>query len=161
MWPAILLWGLDRTLRTLRVALNTFRTKRLEPTTITKTQLVLISPSFLQLTIPRPRFFYWNPGQCVYLTFPGISANPLEAHPFTIAEITSDSNNSDLKFFMRVRNGVTRRLFNSVENGDDTKVFLDGPYGSPPRLIGCDSVLLIAGGSGVSFTLPLFLDLIE
>ncbi len=167
MWPAILLWGLDRTLRILRVAVNTYGRKKTESTTaagseavVTKAQLELLSHSFLRLTIPAPRFFYWSPGQVVYLTFPNISANPLEAHPFTIATINSSSN-SNLKFFIRVHKGVTKRLFNSVGNGKDVKVLLDGPYSSPPPLIGYDTVVLIAGGSGIAFTLPMMLDLVE
>jgi NAD(P)H-flavin reductase len=40
-------------------------------------------------------------------------------------------------------------------------VLLDGPYSSPPLLVGYDTVLLLGGGSGVAFTLPLMLDLIQ
>jgi NAD(P)H-flavin reductase len=66
-----------------------------------------------------------------------------------------------LKFFVRARGGATKRLLDHVGKDKELKVFVDGPYSSPPVLIGYDSVLLIAGGSGVSFTWPLFLDLIR
>lgn len=96
----------------------------------------------------------------MYLTFPGISVSPLEAHPFTIATVDAGLQSYELKFFIRVRDGFTKRLLDSIEVIDNMKVLLDGPYSSPPLLVGYDSVLLIAGGSGVAFTLPLFLDLI-
>lgn len=172
IWPAILLWGLDRFIRVLRIAVYAFTKKPASQTTLdpkndapmqvlSSPKLELLSTHFLRLTIPTPGFFHWRPGQSVYLTFPGISASPFEAHPFTIATIDNEPSNSNLKFFIRVRNGATKRLFNHVETGVQVKVLLDGPYSSPPLLVGYDTVLLIAGGSGVAFTLPLFLDLIE
>ncbi|KAF5310624.1 hypothetical protein D9619_008266 [Psilocybe cf. subviscida] len=39
--------------------------------------------------------------------------------------------------------------------------FISGPYSNPPVLVGYHTVMLIAGGTGVAFTLPLFLDVIE
>ncbi|KAJ7041849.1 ferric reductase NAD binding domain-containing protein [Mycena alexandri] len=75
-----------------------------------------------------------------------------------------------LTFILRVRNGFTRRLREAVlaapEStttgvGKSFKAFVDGPYGSPPDVRGFETVVFICGGSGVSFTLPLFLDLIH
>ncbi|KAF9444633.1 hypothetical protein P691DRAFT_807110 [Macrolepiota fuliginosa MF-IS2] len=173
VWPAFLLWGLDRLIRVLRIATHSIMKKSSGPVStteaktnpptevITNPKLELLSSQFVQLTIPKPRFFHWRPGQCAYLTFPGVSASPLEAHPFTISTIDDGSENSHLKFFIRVQKGATKRLFNSAEGSGEVRVLLDGPYSSPPLLIGYDTVLLIAGGSGVAFTLPLFLDLIK
>ncbi|KXN81188.1 Ferric/cupric reductase transmembrane component 1 [Leucoagaricus sp. SymC.cos] len=170
VWPAILLWALDRFLRLLRVAVSTITRKKPtsskakpnSPVTVTaKPTLELLSAHFIRLTVPAPRFFYWRPGQSVYLTFPGVTFSPFEAHPFTISTINTGSGQSDLRFFIRVHKGATKRLFDSIERERDVKVLLDGPYSSPPLLVGYDTVLLVAGGSGISFTLPLFLDLIQ
>jgi len=180
VWPAILLWSLDRVLRILRVILSIF-TKTTSSTsaeskehgfTTTKPRLELLSNDFVVLTTPVPRFFYWRPGQSVYLSFPGISLSPFEAHPFTIATIPNRTNDhtsghngqsarGELKFFIRVRTGTTRRLRSFVDTGKEFSVLLDGPYSSPPVLMGYDSVVLVAGGSGISFTLPLFLHMIQ
>ncbi|KAJ6517996.1 ferric reductase NAD binding domain-containing protein [Mycena vitilis] len=62
-------------------------------------------------------------------------------------------------FLVRVRGGFTKRLREAAPN--TCKAFVDGPYGAPPSLNGFGTVLLFAGGSGVSFTLPLLLDLIR
>ncbi|KAJ6518002.1 ferric reductase NAD binding domain-containing protein [Mycena vitilis] len=73
-----------------------------------------------------------------------------------------------LTFILRVRTGFTKRLLNAVLAHPDSdgvsrsfKAFIDGPYSSPPVLSGFESVVLICGGSGVSFALPLFLDLVQ
>ncbi|KAJ7837438.1 ferric reductase NAD binding domain-containing protein [Mycena leptocephala] len=73
-----------------------------------------------------------------------------------------------LKFILRVREGFTKRLVDSVLANPDSngvsrsfKAFVDGPYSSPPDMGGFETAVLICGGSGVSFALPLFLDLIQ
>ncbi|KAF5356913.1 hypothetical protein D9756_006407 [Leucocoprinus leucothites] len=183
LWPAILLWGLDRALRLFRIALSTVakdttssesasRTFGVHLFAAAKPRVEFLSADFILLTVPRPRFFYWRPGQSVYLSFPGVSVSPFEAHPFTIAAIPTYDNDpgsgnevkswtGELEFCMRVRSGLTKRLLPYIDGGKDFNVFLDGPYNSSPVLVGYDSVLLIAGGSGVGFTLPLFLDLLQ
>ncbi|KAF8160384.1 ferric reductase NAD binding domain-containing protein [Mycena galopus ATCC 62051] len=72
-----------------------------------------------------------------------------------------------LMFILRVREGFTRRLADSVlanpnSNGvsKSCKAFIDGPYSSPPIVRGFETVVFICGGSGISFALPLFLDLL-
>ncbi|KAK6980774.1 Ferric/cupric reductase transmembrane component 1 [Favolaschia claudopus] len=74
-----------------------------------------------------------------------------------------------LMFIVRVREGFTRQLVDSVLAKPDSntgvsrafKALIDGPYSSPPNVRGFETVLFICGGSGVSFALPLFLDLIS
>jgi len=65
-----------------------------------------------------------------------------------------------LVFLLRVQRGFTQKLLKEASSDITYKVFLNAPYGSPPILIGYQTVMLIAGGSGVSFTLPLFLDIL-
>ena len=109
---------------------------------------------------------------------PGVSTNPFEAHPFTIASVdTTDGGTrgedvpttkealaetqpywKELVFFIKVHGGFTRKLRDVAEKSGKAKVFVDGPYGKSPDLTGYDTSVLIAGGSGVSFTLPLLLD---
>ncbi|KAF7337128.1 Ferric/cupric reductase transmembrane component 1 [Mycena venus] len=73
------------------------------------------------------------------------------------------SKRKHLVFLIRVRGGFTKRLLTSAKNSESRtfKVYVDGPYGSPPPMTGFGTVLLFSGGSGVSFTLPLLLDLIR
>lgn len=71
------------------------------------------------------------------------------------------SRASKLKFLIQVRKGFTKRLYDADETKTIGTILVDGPYSTPPRLVGYDSILLIAGGTGVSFALPLMLDLIE
>ena len=89
----------------------------------------------------------------------------------------------EIKFLIRVRRGFTRRLFDhATQQGGSCNVsaYVDGPYGDPPKAYAYPNVILIAGislfrlikggveysflspgGSGVSFTMPLLLDLVR
>ena len=105
---------------------------------------------------------------------PGVSTIPFEAHPFTIASIDTMHDGTpiadeesfikiepywkELVFFINIRDGFTKKLGDAAQRGENVKVFVDGPYGKSPDLTDYDTSVLIAGGSGVSFTLPLFLD---
>jgi len=90
---------------------------------------------------------------------------PFESHPFTIASIREPEGDGShpLVFIIRAMDGFTRHLYNYAVShpGKPVTVLVDGPYGWPPSVDSFSSVVLLAGGSGVSFTLPLLLDIIS
>lgn len=109
----------------------------------------------------------WQAGQHVFLTCHSIV--PLQSHPFTIASLPDDRK---LEFFIRAETGGTRRLFryaskNGKVLGDpgsapaarSRTVFVEGPYGTLRSLRQFDSVVLLAGGMGATFTMPLLRDI--
>lgn len=112
----------------------------------------------------------WRPGQYVYLRMPGISV--LENHPFTIASLCSDDFPSeygveyrDMTLVFRPFGGFTRKVLNvALEKGPQSsyRAFIDGPYGGMQRdLASFDSVVLLAGGSGITAIVSQLLDLIK
>lgn len=187
IWPSFLVWGLDRFIRLARVVYFNhlyfgFHSKkeRLDAS------VELLSPHFVRLHINRPPHFNWTPGQTAFLIMPSVSSFPLEAHPFTIASVDShyqlastktptiadaEKKFSDaaevepywkeLVFLINVREGFTKRLAAIAENGKKVQVLIDGPYGFMPNLDNDDTVVLVAGGSGVTFTLSTFLGVLS
>ncbi len=137
VWPAILLWALDRVLRWCRMLLFA------QFSSSDNASIDVLSPNFMRVTADKPRFFYWSPGQCAYLTLPSVG---LVAHPFTISSVDTKSKQDKLIFLIRVHDGFTRRVLNKA-NGQRTRLLLDGPYSSPPVTRGFDGVVLIAGNS--------------
>ena len=82
------------------------------------------------------------------------------SHPFTIASIPDDDN--DLVIFIRQANGITKRLAGYLANKDTAKIplWLDGPFGGPQTDLSIfEHVVLIGGGTGFTFILPLLQDL--
>ncbi|KAL2216955.1 putative metalloreductase [Thermoascus aurantiacus ATCC 26904] len=121
-----------------------------------------------RITIENP-VISWEPGQHVFLSCHSIV--PLQSHPFTIASIPSDQK---LEFFVRAEKGGTRRFFRyaskyhellgapqSAGSSSLRTVFVEGPYGKMRPLRQFDSVVLLAGGMGITFTVPLLRDIVE
>ncbi|KAF9478931.1 hypothetical protein BDN70DRAFT_879320 [Pholiota conissans] len=187
VWPAMIIWGLDRLLRVLQVIfynrgyfLPSKTSSSPSPTNETlDAQVTLLTPHFVRISMRRPSM-HWHPGQSAFLSFPEISLAgrvwPLESHPFTIASLpsspsssspTSQENAHELVFVLRVHKGFTQRLAQAaVAPGSAPtlglqRVFVNGPYSAPPVLVGYQRVVLIAGGSGVSFIVPLLLDVVR
>ena len=180
----MIVWGLDRFIGFVSLVAVNFR--YLDPWSSQDSKKELdavvevLSPHYVRVSLHRSKHFHWRPGQNVYLSFPSISRFPFESHPFTISTINEDSksDNSTLEFILRAQRGFTQKLHKEASPDTTYSVFLKGPYGSPPLLIGYQTVILIAGlsllfmclallivyvigGSGVVFTLSLFLDILR
>ena len=156
----MIVWGLDRFIRF--VSLVTVNFGYLNPwssqTSRKKLDAIVevLSPRYVRVSLSRSKHFHWRPGQNVYLSFPSISTTfSFESHPFTISTIDDDSKSdgSTLVFILRVQRGFTQKLHKESSADMTCKVFLNGPYGSPPLLIGYQTVILIAGSFLPSVTL--------
>ena len=109
----------------------------------------------------------WSAGQHAMLSCHSIA--PLQAHPFTIASIPEDE---EMTFLVKTKKGGTKRFFKHAEKqqqlpfstGDQGErhcsVAIEGPYGRIRNLRQFDSVVLIAGASGATFTVPLMRDVV-
>jgi predicted ferric reductase len=119
-----------------------------------------------RVTIENPGI-HWKAGQHVFLTCHSII--PFQSHPFTIASLPEDEK---LEFFIRAEKGGTKRLFRYASKNDKVlgavdsapasrgrTVFVEGPYGTLRSLRQFDSAVLLAGGMGATFTMPLLRDI--
>ncbi|KAI0401420.1 ferric reductase like transmembrane component [Xylaria palmicola] len=116
--------------------------------------------------------FVKNPGTHIYLSIPAASRpekSPVAAanlvfefsfNPFSVAAV--DESTSELTLVARRHDGpMTRALEKLAGNTSGVKLAFDGPYGCAkrfPNLAGpeFDRILLVAGGVGATFTLPLY-----
>lgn len=130
--------------------------------------VTILPENAVKVTIPTQT--KWTPGQYVYLRMPGISI--FENHPFTIASLCSDDFPSeygeqyrDMTLVFRPFGGFTRKVYDSaIEKGPEHtyQAFIDGPYGGMRRdLASFDTVVLFAGGSGITAIVSHLLDLIK
>ena len=161
----IVLFFLDRVVRTSRYAYNN--------TSPGHATLTALDGGVTKIRVPVKRVKKWRPGAHVLLSIPRLGAG--QSHPATIASIPS-SHNGDLVFVLKRHKGFTNRLMKSANSSAaslllktkqeaDTPqhthiALIDGPYGgSQADFAAFDSVCLIAGSIGVTFTLALLLDL--
>lgn len=134
----------------------------------------------IRLTVLTPNCRPWAPGQHFILCIPSI--NKFTSHPFTVGSICDQESSNPagrlLVFFIRAKAGWTKTLWDTVvalasrdkwhcdgeeptegtyppNRGVLLRTFVEGPFGSVARTdwIEYSSVLLVGGGSGVSFAL--------
>jgi hypothetical protein len=134
----------------------------------------------VRLTVLTPSCRPWAPGQHFILSIPSI--NKFTSHPFTVGSICDQQSSSPagrlLIFFIRAKAGWTKTLWDNVvalsarekfhcdgeeppegtylpTRGVILRTFVEGPFGSVARTdwVEYSSVLLVGGGSGVSFAL--------
>ncbi|RAL02846.1 ferric reductase family protein [Aspergillus ibericus CBS 121593] len=101
----------------------------------------------------------WQPGSHILLSLPRLGLQL--SHPATILSIPS-SHNNELILLLKAHKGFTKKLITTAKPLDPESAatqrsylaLIDGPYhSSAPDFTTFDSLLLIAGGTGVTFTL--------
>jgi len=139
----------------------------------------LLAGRTIRLRFISPGFLSWAPGQHFLINIPSVSK--FTSHPFTVASVC-DEHGPDagriMVLLIRTKNGWTRDLLDAVvklttsrqshphgehpnkgaempNRGVLMRMYVDGPFGSSARARwGTHStVLVVAGGSGVSFGL--------
>lgn len=167
---AIGFYAFDRIFRTARLIyrnLSIFH-KKSKGVLSCKAHLTALPGHATRITIVNPPLRSWSPGQHVFLSFPTIS--PFQSHPFTIAS-PATSESGDLSFIVRAHAGFSGRLYNRAKSLLPTTsqssqeksylVILDGPYGRPPNFLQYDTLVLIAGSTGATFTIPILLHALQ
>lgn len=134
-----------------------------------------------KVQITSSRIKQWSPGQHVFLSLPKLGLG--QSHPATILSIPSSHENK-LVFILRAHKGFTQRLLQSAKSSstdlspvgrdkegairqdtleikeEEYVSLISGPYGgSHSDFAAFDTVFLIAGSTGVTFTLPILLDI--
>ncbi|MCJ1433600.1 hypothetical protein MMC27_002963 [Xylographa pallens] len=167
----------DRLIRTLFFAWNN---RRLGRATITP-----LAGDVSRVRVQNLGLKDWHAGQHVLLSLPRFGI--LQSHPATIAS-TPTSHNGDLIFILKAHKGFTGRINKSAittqaslwsakeisrpSTSYDSEpaqpqlpkylALVSGPYGSSHSDFACfSSALLIAGATGITFTLPLLLNIAE
>ncbi|KAJ4358969.1 ferric-chelate reductase Frp1 [Ascochyta clinopodiicola] len=167
VWAAVALFFFDRVFRALRVVyanISIFHPSQTRNGLWTcKAEFTPLPHDTTRITIRNPPIS-WSPGQHVFLSCQGIA--PLQNHPFTIASIPEDGK---MEFLIKAQSGGTRRFFKHAQKSQglsDTlsrqkTVAVEGPYGRHRPLRQFDSVVLVAGSTGATFTVPLLRDIVQ
>lgn len=133
--PPLFLYGFERFYRFNRQAKFGTHRSRLQQ-----------QDAYLKVIIPRPMQF--RPGQYAFVCAPELST--VQWHPFSM---TSTSQQSNVTFLIKdMGEGSWTSELGKLQS---PLLTIDGPYGEPPELSEYASVLLVAGGVGVTPCLSL------
>ncbi|KAK5121234.1 hypothetical protein LTR85_005400 [Meristemomyces frigidus] len=167
----IALYLLDRLIRTALFVWTNYR--------ISRATLTALDGGVTKVRLSNAAIKHWSPGAHVLLSIPRFGW--VQSHPATIAS-TPRSHNGDLVFILKGHKGFTKRIMTSANNSATAllphtkqegqiqqnaqvvsyRALLNGPYGgSPSDFAAFDSVCLVAGSTGITFTLPILQDVAE
>lgn len=167
LYIAIALYLIERLTRTVRYTFNNIRPGR--------ATLEALEGGATRLRI-RSQIKHWSAGAHVLVSIPRYGI--FQSHPATIVS-TPTSHTGELVLIMRAYQGFTKRIFDAAQkdSGRDygrveethtrpasTRTYLtliDGPYGTQTDFACFDTLFLVAGASGVSFTLSVLLRVAE
>ncbi|KAL7411891.1 hypothetical protein BDY24DRAFT_342513, partial [Mrakia frigida] len=180
IWAGFALHGLDRIGRGMRILYYHAIKKTVKSEENPQGTVTALSTDTIRVSIRTRQ--NWIPGQHVFLHCPNES---LGGHPFTVSNISrpleQGNNNrpfeSQQELLIRVRGGLTKHLFETASGSHDDETAVDGK-GFPREPVpirawtegpcGCllpgvdhNTLVLVAGGSGVSYTLSNSLDIVR
>lgn len=130
------MWLLDRLIRLGRILYNGINNQAtIHPLPNGGTQILLSKP--LPFALPGAHCYVWLPKIRLF-----------ETHPFTIVAT------GPTELIVNSYDGFTKDLhaYATKNPGATIKASLDGPYGTFPDPTDFDKVVLVAGGSGATFT---------
>jgi ferric-chelate reductase len=158
VYIAIALYLVERLVRSARYAYNNIRPGR--------ATLQALAGGATKVYIANPRVKNWTAGSHVLLAIPKFGL--AQSHPATILS-SPQSHNGDLVLILRTFTGFTRRMSAAAdsESSKDPEAtsektyfaLIEGPYPAASQTdFACYDVLfLLAGGTGVTFTLSVLL----
>jgi len=174
MYAVVAAWGIEHVLRFLRLTYHNLGSGG------TKTLVEALPGNACRVTVTMARPWSFKPGQHAYLYFPTISH--FQSHPFSAAwSDEAEAAGSDEKlpmdrqdvlamsktsmsFIIRARTGFTGSLYKKAAACKDgrmlTRCLVEGPYGGHHQMQSYGTVMLFAGGVGITQQVPHIRDLV-
>lgn len=174
VFGAIGVWVAERTMRFLTIVYRNVGNGG------SRTLVEALPGNACRVTIDLARPWTFKPGQHAYLYMPSVGWTT--SHPFSVAWSEETENlgvdeklamtkqdvlaaqKTSISFVIRARTGFTSALFKKAESSTDgrfyTKCFAEGPYGGMHMMHSYGTVMLVAGGVGITHQVPHVRDLV-
>ncbi|KAK9474676.1 ferric reductase like transmembrane component-domain-containing protein, partial [Dipodascopsis tothii] len=144
IWATVAVWGFDRAFRLVRIALYGWATKA---------EFRIVSPDVFEIRVKtrgwlKPKKAH--PGQYSFIHIGRFRG--WESHPFSLLDV--DLASGTYVYWCKAFDGMTRNVYKYLEAQPDNRaslrVAVDGFYGEKFPLEHHDSVVLVAGGIGIT-----------
>ncbi|KAK9447299.1 ferric reductase like transmembrane component-domain-containing protein [Limtongia smithiae] len=140
---SIALWCFDRLVRFVRIGLNGG---------LLKTPFELRGKDVFRARIKQSKTWAFFPGAHVFV-YVMVPTGFWESHPFTVFQSNLPGEEDSIILLAKTHKGITKTIANRLTKGGgtgDLRVFVEGPYGHHHPVEKFGTVLLIAGGIGVT-----------
>ncbi|WVR03813.1 hypothetical protein IAU60_000809 [Kwoniella sp. DSM 27419] len=157
IWATVAVWALDRFVRVCRVLVLTHKALGRSGKNTVATMSTVGDTGLIRLSVETSIRVQPKAGEYYFLYTP-LSIKPWENHPFTLASWQINERSTTLHFLVAPMKGATKRWQKKVvgrgERTAEMRLLLEGPYGSSHPVEMYDRVLFVAGGSGITSSLP-------
>ncbi|KAJ5551038.1 hypothetical protein N7461_005736 [Penicillium sp. DV-2018c] len=165
---AVILWAIERATRFIIIM---YRNVGRESTTA---HIEAMPGDAMRITLRMARPWTFRPGQHIYLYIPAVGL--WTSHPFSVGwSETEDSTDEKslpltkqdllnapqkdtISLLVRRRTGMTDKLFKRASNAMSSQItlraFVEGPYGNIHTMDSYGTVMLFAGGVGITHHVP-------
>lgn len=178
MWVVFSMWGLEVALRMMRVWYSSFKLRG--ETHLSTFKVEALPGEAVRVTVDLQRAWHPRPGCHAHVYLPGMNPFlPWTSHPFSIAWAPLDSpslsssraalpiaekdefvhptaptTSHSMSFICRSRTGLTRKLYERAVKDPNATISLrgavEGPYGGHHSLDSFGTIVLFAGGVGIT-----------
>ncbi|KAJ5566138.1 Riboflavin synthase-like beta-barrel [Penicillium sp. DV-2018c] len=173
----LILWGLDRA---GRLGILLWRNLSARPTTAT---VEVLPGSVVRVDVAVARAWRFRPGQYMYLYMPCLGL--WTSHPFTVAWTSRSGSTSEdekrsssdslralvgrsqtttMSVLIKGKDGFTKKLIKKAEESPEGRVeamaLAEGPFGGIHSLASYETLLLIAGGIGITHPMSYLNDVV-
>lgn len=167
LYAVVALWCFDRAARMIRLAYGNLGAGG------SKTLVEALPSNAIRVTITMARPWAFAPGQHAYLYFPSVSW--WQSHPFSVGwseeaemhdgeKLTMERNDilgyrkTSMSYIIRARTGFTAALYKKAaacpEGRLETTCYAEGPYGGIHSMSSYGTIMLFAGGVGITQAVP-------
>ncbi|KAL1839028.1 hypothetical protein VTJ49DRAFT_1928 [Mycothermus thermophilus] len=175
LYAVVACWILERAARLARLAYRNLGAGG------TRTLVEALPGGACRVTVTMARPWQFRPGQHAYLYMPTVGF--WQSHPFTVAWSDEGDHHADpgsdklpitrqdiakkttVSFVIRGRTGFTGALYSQAASRPDgkmvTRCFVEGPYRGSSRLHSYGTVMLFAGGVGITQAVPHVRELVD
>ncbi|PVH86809.1 hypothetical protein DL98DRAFT_285643 [Cadophora sp. DSE1049] len=165
LYGVIGIWAAERAMRLVKLVWRNG--------TGSKALVEALPGNAVRVTVDMPRPWTFKAGQHAYLYMPSVGL--FTSHPFSVAWSEEAENlegeklamnrqdilamkKTSMSYVIRQRTGFTKKLFQKAEGSPDgkfyTKCFTEGPYGGKHMMTSYGTVMLFAGGVGITHQVP-------
>ena len=144
IYAVIAVWAFDRAARIARLFYSGINSRA-------KITVVDTNERIMRLEIRHSGRWTPKPGQYIFL-YVLSNRKFWESHPFTVFQSPQAEKDGSITLMVKAQKGMTDTLYKrTLETGTlDTRVLVEGPYGSKMPVDKYDSSILIAGGIGIT-----------
>ncbi|ANB15783.1 Fre2p [Sugiyamaella lignohabitans] len=157
VYAMMAIWAFDYLARFLRIIVSGITSKA---------DVRVVSGDILEFKIAYSRWWKYYPGSYAFIHILLPLQNSWQSHPFSLVSSPLKEDEGKVIIFARIKEGITKSMSEYILRQPSNMlrtipVLLDGPYGDRHHLHHYNTLILVAGGIGITGVYPYAAELVK